>query len=306
MVALSWIAALLATFLAVQPARVPEPRPLAVAQEATIWRELAAIGALDPASRDRTTRITALRVSSPGRDATAIGALVRAKLDALSGAPARLAWELSGSWPYDREASWVAAEVLPNGPLRSRAIVAALGTLEDAARESALTAAQAALAYEVWVAAADALRIDEALSIGRNLHARSHATWSAISLALTTMRAGLADECDAVLAAQLAITPRENSGDLAALWDHRGIASLGAGWEQPGRFALGRAVLHGSTDGAVVLARLDLAAGEFERARAGFRAALIENPASDWARRGWGLSLLPPKAGSNEPEATSW
>ncbi|MCC6406322.1 MAG: hypothetical protein IT453_04080, partial [Planctomycetes bacterium] len=195
---------------------------------------------------------------------------------------------------------------LPKGALRSRAIVTALGSLEDAAREPALATDQAQLAYEVWVDAAEALRFDEALAIGRNLHARSLATWSAISLALTTMRAGLPDECDAVLEAQIAVTPRESSGDLAALWDHRGIAAIGAGWEQPGRFALGRAVLHGSTDGAVVLARLDLAAGEVERARAGFRAALIENPASDWARRGWGLSLLPPKAGSNELEATSW
>ncbi|MCC6405540.1 MAG: hypothetical protein IT453_00140, partial [Planctomycetes bacterium] len=151
MAALSWICALFAGFAAVAPTGAAQPRSVALAQEATIWRELAAIGALDPASRDRNTRVTALRVSSPGRDATAIGALVRAKLDALTGAPVRLAWDLSGAWPYDREASWVAAEVLPKGALRSRAIVTALGSLEDAAREPALATDQAQLAYEVWV-----------------------------------------------------------------------------------------------------------------------------------------------------------
>jgi hypothetical protein len=274
------------------------------AQEATIWRELAAIEALDKDSRDRSVRIAALRVSSPGTDATAVGALVRAKLDALSGRPAVLAWDLSGAWPYDREASWTAAEVLPRGPARSRAVVVALGSLEDAATEPELPRAHAELGYEVWVDAAESLRFDEALAIGRNLHRRAHATWSAISLALTTMRAGLADECDGLLADQIARTTLQ--ADLAVLWDHRGIAALGAGWESAGRFALGRAVLHGSSDAAAVLARLDLAAGRIAAARAGFRAALIENPASDWSRRGWALSLLPPKAGTEGADGTSW
>lgn len=275
------------------------------AQEATIWREIAAIERLERNSSERATRIAALRASSPGRDRSAVGALVRAKLDALTGAPVILAWDLSGPWPYDREASWAAASVLPAGPTRGRALAFALGPLESAAGEPPLSPAEAQLAYEGWVDAADNLRLEEALTIGRNLHARSRATWSAISLALTTMRAGLAEECDAVLAAQIA-QAGNSAADLAALWDHRGIAALGAGWEQPGRFALGRAVLHGSTVAAVVLARLDLAAGKLEAARAGFRAALIENPASDWARRGWGLTLLPPKPGTRAGDAPSW
>ncbi|MCE9594978.1 MAG: hypothetical protein K8S98_12385 [Planctomycetes bacterium] len=274
-------------------------------QESSIWRELASIGALDKDSRDRATRIAALRISSPGRDATAEGALVRAKLAALEGAPVNFAWDLSGAWPYDREASWVAAEVLPKGRQRSRAVLTALGPLEGAPAEPELARDRLELAYEVWVDAADNLRFDEALAIGRNLHSRTHATWSAISLALTTMRAGLSKECDDVLAAQIAIT-KDNPVDLAALWDHRGIAALGAGWEAPGRFALGQALLHGSTDGAVVLARLDLAVGKLDTARVGFRAVLIENPNSDWARRGWGLSLLPTGSGSSATEATSW
>lgn len=280
-------------------------RGIPVAQEATIWREIAAIEKLDPTSRDRATRLTALKVTSPGTDRSAVGALVRAKVAALEGRPRPLDWELSGPWPYDREASWVAAELLPPGPTRGRAVIAALGELEAAPREAPLDGARTELAYEVWVDAAENLRFDEALAIGRNLHSRSHATWSAISLGLTTMRAGLPDEGDAVLAAQIAL-PSTSAADLAALWDHRGILALGAGYEAPGRFALGRAVLHGSSDAAVVLARLDLAAGRLEAARAGFRAAWIENPGSDWARRGFGLTLLPPKSGTGASEATSW
>jgi hypothetical protein len=281
------------------------PTHVSVPQESSIWRELASIGTLAKDSRDRATRIAALRASSPGRDATAEGALVRAKLAVLEGGPIRFAWDLSGPWPYDREASWVAAEVLPKGRLQSRAVLTALGPLEGAAAEPALAPEQLDLAYRVWVDAADELRYDDALAIGRNVHARARATWSAISLALTTMRAGLPEECDGVLAAQIE-RARDNPADLAVLWDHRGIAALGAGWDSPARFALGRALLHGSTDAAVVLARLDLAVGKLDNARVGFRAVLIENPASDWARRGWGLTLLPTRSGSSEAEATSW
>jgi hypothetical protein len=195
--------------------------------------------------------------------------------------------------------------VLPAGPERERAVVAALGNLADAAAQPPLAKQRLELAFQTWIEAANAFRFDAALAIGRNLHARAHATWSAISLSLSLMRAGLPEEGDQVLAAQIAQTI-ETPADLAALWDQRGIAALGAGWERRARTDLGMALLNGSTDGAVVLARMDLAAGRIDAARLGFRGVLYENPQSDWARRGWGLSLLPPSALPTAPLQPSW
>lgn len=290
-----------------RPGQAPEGAP-AVAPQVdwpAIWREVAAISALAPADRTRPERLRTLAAQPAARDASARGALLRATLDRLAGRSAVIAWDLSLTWPYDREEAWLAAELLPAGPERERAVIAALGSLSDADVQPALGARQVELAFQVWITAADAFRFDAALAIGRNLHARSRATWSAISLSLSLMRAGLPEEGDQILAAQIAAAA-QSPADLAALWDQRGIAALGAGWERRARTDLGMALLNGSTDAAVVLARLDLAAGRIDAARLGFRGVLYENPQSDWARRGWGLSLLPPSALPTAPLQPSW
>jgi len=51
--------------------------------------------------------------------------------------------------------------------------------------------------------------------------------------------------------------------------------------------------LIGSRDAALLLAWMDLEHGRLEGARAGFRAALYDDPSGAWALRGWGLALLP-------------
>jgi hypothetical protein len=287
--------------------RAPADAQRAPQDYESIWRELAAIEALDQKDPARAERLQAIANATHERaqENSARGALLRATLARLTRGSASLDWNVEATWPYDREESWFAAAVSSDGRQRSRAVIAALGPLETAASEPALAPFRVQLAFDVWVDAADHLRYDDALAIGRNLHRRERATWSALSFSISCMRAGVPEEGDAALAGQIAASFASPS-DLAALWDQRGIAALGAGWEARGRAALGHALIWGSSDASVVLARLDLAAGRSSDARTGFRAVLCENPASDWARRGFGLSLIPTRAGTRASATPGW
>lgn len=269
--------------------------PLASAAQGSVdwpavWSEVERIEALEARAPDRARSIAQVLQMRAARDAGPRGALLRATLARLQSKPAALG-SVDG-WPFDRRESWLAAKVLPEGPQRAKAVRLALGGPDAPDGLTPLDAGLSRLAFDTWVAAAERLDLDDALAIGRSLHERSRATWSAISLALSLMRAGAIDEADAVLAQQIARTT-EPRGDLAAMWDHRGIVALGAGRERHGRRCLGRALLLGSVDAGVVLARLDLAQGRGDTARVAFRGALLDDSRSDWARRGWGLSLLP-------------
>ncbi len=273
-----------------------------------VWSELSSVELLDAKSPARADRLRELeRIdASLAQEKSARGALLAASFDRLRGNEhALLKWKFTAEWPFDRDESWFAAAVLPIGAQRDQAVVVALGPLENAERDAKLSPSRVRLANDVGVEAANALRYDDALAIQRNLHRRLHEVWSALNLAITDMRAGLVDEGESVLADQIALGTA-NAEDLAMMWEQRGIASIGAGFETRGRTALGHALMWGSTNALVVLARLDLAAGNDSEARTGFRAALCQNPDSDWARRGFGLSLLPPHTGPLASSTPGW
>ena len=97
---------------------------------------------------------------------------------------------------------------------------------------------------------------------------------------------------DAVLADVIA--SQEAAGrPTGDLWSQRGISALAAGDNRRALNYFGRALARGSSNAAVVLARMDLDAGRRRAARIGFRALLWYGEPGAWALRGWGLSLLP-------------
>lgn len=203
----------------------------------------------------------------------------------------------------DLEARWLRLGETPPSPRRAREAVA---LLEDTLGiRGELSAEELRLVWDVGVQEALALRFEDALGVQEALYALYPAAWSASDLELTLRRLGRYGEGDAVLAAQIAreeAAGGSTSPVAADLWSQRGIGALGSGDERRARDYLGAGCARGSADACVVLARLDLAVGRLEEARAGFRALLVSQsetsatpppPASPWAARGWGLSLLP-------------
>lgn len=195
---------------------------------------------------------------------------------------------LVDAWPFDVEESWLAAAVLDDGPQRTAAYGSAL--TEPPPSSDALVAA-----WEYGTrCVTEHLWLDDALFVQELLHGHSQATWSANNWATTLQRAGQVELADAVLAEQ--VERERAAGNTAAVLDltnTRGIHALGRGDEHAARGHLGRALAGGYIDSGLVLSRLDLDRGDLPRARAGFRALLVEPEPHAWALRGWGVALLP-------------
>lgn len=134
-----------------------------------------------------------------------------------------------------------------------------------------------------------------ALPIAEALFARAPAAWSADSLSLTLSRLGEHDRARAVLGPILETTPV--GPEREALLQRRALASLGAGDREAALVDLGAGLAEGSVDAAAVLGMLALREGRVQRARRLFRGILTVTPPGDprqaWARRGWGLTMLP-------------
>ncbi len=184
-------------------------------------------------------------------------------------------------WRLTSRESWMALDALPTGSVRSEVARRCLEVTTGA-----WSPAQISSAYRAGVEAAEDLRLEEAISIQQPLHDRVAEEWSAFNLALSLRRTGLYQRADRVLDEQIA------KGASADLYSQRGLNSLGSGNVKKARTHLGAALARGSMDAAVMLARLDLADGEFHSARAGFRAVLAENSTNAWARRGWGVAQV--------------
>jgi hypothetical protein len=195
--------------------------------------------------------------------------------DRLGAVPGGATWPLSGS------ESWLAARVLPPGVSLGRCILAALD-----AGDGVLSNEQLTIAYGAGVEAAEDLRLGEAIAIQRAVHARAAAEWSAFNLTLSLRRAGDYDGADRVLAEQIERAPSPE------VVSQRGLNALGAGRVELARSLLGTAVARGSRDAALILARLDLAAGRIDAARNAFRALVAQEPPGAWALRGWGVALV--------------
>ena len=256
---------------------------------ATVWADLDRLEAAEPGSAEADT-LRASLAALAAEQATAVrGALLARHLGRLRGAEARPWPEVSGdAWPFAGREGWLAAEVLPPGPERVRAV---LKSMDEAA--PGLDRRYLMTAWSTAVAEARALRLEEgALPIQTRLHAELQAPWTAVNLSLTSMWLDRHDEADRLLADAIAAEAAAGR-PTDDLWSQRGIAALATGDKRRARDYLGRALAGGSANAAVVLARMDLDAGRRRAARIGFRALLWDDNPGAWALRGWGLTLLP-------------
>lgn len=301
---------------------------------ATVLPEHAAAERPAPPARDAvqdewTTRWDTLRrlrnEPLPEAEAAEQMAQLEAASDPNGSAPARVLAELLARWkdPGDPQAaprpglsaaslgltepfrprpsgpeSWAFAEALGDGPARAAQVL--FGLDQSPPHGDPLTYGRRLnLAWSVGVQEAREGRHEQgALPIQRRLHDLYPGAWSAMDLALTLGLLGRREEGDRVLAGEIERerleAGREGAED-PELWNRRGLLALGVGHERLARNYLGRAVRMGSTNAAVVLARLDLVRGRREEALRGFRALSWERGGGAWTQRGYGLSLLSPR-----------
>lgn len=134
-----------------------------------------------------------------------------------------------------------------------------------------------------------------ALPLAEALFARAPAPWSADSLSLTLSRLGRHERARSVLEALLSELPP--GPEREGLLQRRALAALGAGRIDLARQDLGSGLAAGGADAALVLGMMALREGRPDPARALFRAVLVRtaegDPRQAWARRGWGLTMLP-------------
>ena len=254
------------------------------------WDALGALEAMvpgAPGSQERANELAELARDAAGSPR---GTLLRARLDAWAGQPhgpvARELAQVSLADLTPRE-TWLAAEILPGGPARVRAVLDAMQATPELARDELL------LAWNISVEEARALRLTEgALPIQSALHERNQADWSAMDLGLTLARLGDREGLDATLGEAIA-RARAAGSPVADLWSVWGTATAGFGDTERAMDYLGRALAHGSSDAGLVLGLMDLEAGRLAAARRGFRPSILSEPPAAWALRGWGMTLLP-------------
>jgi len=266
------------------------PVPLDEPDWPAVWDDLLRLEALDAGAPEAGGLALDLDRIAQEQGHTPRGELLRHHLARLEGTLPEQPPGFGGgdAWPFEGRESWLAAEVVPPGAPRVRAILRSMDLLAASADGRFVM-----LAWNTAVEEARALRLNEgALPIQTRLHEEFQATWSGLDLSLTWMWLGHHAVSDRLLAEAIAL--EEAAGNPTAdIWSRRGIGALAAGDKRRALDYLGRALARGSSDAAVVLARMDLDAGRRRAARIGFRALSWDEDPGAWALRGWGLTLLP-------------
>ena len=199
------------------------------------------------------------------------------------------------------EPSWVACAILPElapggawafalainrGPALDEALCLGLAQAPDRLLEPLLERG-----YREFLAHSEAARAVPALALAEALHARALAVWSAQNLAIARTRSGAYTGAASVLQEQL--EGQLNLPDRALMASRLSIVQLGEGGLLNARRALGRGLLRGGSDSAIVLGLLALEGGDADRSRRLYRSVLSRDPEQPWAQRGWGLSMVP-------------
>ncbi|QDU84980.1 hypothetical protein Pla163_21000 [Planctomycetes bacterium Pla163] len=168
-------------------------------------------------------------------------------------------------------------------------VAAAKAVLEAlAATTGELSGNQQALGFRLGAALAESGDPTDAAVLQLALHERVGADWSAINATITLMRLGRLDEAAALL---LEHEPR--ASEPADVANYRGLVAMARADVTAARQHFSRALVHGSRDAGLSLARLDLLTGHPSAARAGFRPSVDDAAPHAWALRGWALTLLP-------------
>ena len=184
------------------------------------------------------------------------------------------------------ESAWAFSLALESGPALHTSLTRALETCSDADLSPVLERG-----FAEFMKATDARQVAVAVRLGESLHRRARAVWSAQNLAIAYTRHGdyrAAASCLIdVLAGQITEADRLMLESRLSLvqWGDRGL--LGA------RASLGASLCKGNSDSGIILGLFSLERGQLSRAKALFRSVLGQDPAQPWARKGWGLSMVP-------------
>jgi hypothetical protein len=168
-------------------------------------------------------------------------------------------------------------------------VAAAIAFLE-ALRASAgdVSGPHQALGFRLGAALAESGDLADAAALQLALHARVGADWSAINATITLMRLGRLDDAAALLAEH-----ESRAAAAADVANYRGLVALACADVTLARRHFSRALVLGSRDAGLSLARMDLLGGHPSAARAGFRPSVDDAAPHAWALRGWALTLLP-------------
>ncbi|MFT7668321.1 MAG: tetratricopeptide (TPR) repeat protein [Planctomycetota bacterium] len=214
--------------------------------------------------------------------------MIRAALLALLLSTATGSWKKAGLLAQDT-LDWRSIATIEQDDRRVSAYCQALANVNAAELGQLLQPA-----FNEFMTQNQAFQLEPAQALAEAMHSRARATWSAMSLALVSTRAGASDRAEEVLREQLAGTLE--GPDKIALLERLGLALQGAGFERRALGPLGSSFARGSRDAGVVLGRIALRQGRLDHARAIFRSLLDEEPSPSWALRGWGLSMLPTRS----------
>ncbi len=184
------------------------------------------------------------------------------------------------------ESAWAYSLALEPGSALQDCLVLALKTCPEASLSPVLERG-----FVEFMRVTNARRSQLAVRLGESLHARGRAVWSAQNLAIAYTRNGdykSAGEC-LLRALEGPISARDRGILTSRLslvqWGEAGL--LGA------RTTLGASLCKGNSDSGIILGLFSLERDQFGRAKALFRSVLGQDPSQPWARKGWGLSMVP-------------
>jgi len=182
--------------------------------------------------------------------------------------------------------SWAFSLALEPGDVLNLALVSSLQNCPDGLVEPVL-----ARGFREFMAATDSARAEVAVNLGEALHERAGAVWSAQNLAIAYTRQGSYSEGSECLLAALEVAMSD--ADRRMLESRLCLIYWGEGGHLAARACLGASLCQGNSDSGIVLGLSSLERGRFDRAKTLFRSVLGHDPSQAWARKGWGLSMVP-------------
>ena len=184
------------------------------------------------------------------------------------------------------ESAWAYSLALAPGPALRDCLVLALATCPESALPPVLERG-----YSEFMGATSARRPQLAVQLGESLHARAGAVWSSQNLAIAYTRNGNYRPAEACLQATLLGELSER--DRAVLTSRLSLVQWGEAGLLGARATLGASLCKGNSDSGIILGLFSLERGQLGRAKALFRSVLGQDPSRPWARKGWGLSMVP-------------
>ena len=132
---------------------------------------------------------------------------------------------------------------------------------------------------------------DLAVALAEALHMRADEVWSAQNLAIAYTRQGSYPLAGSTL--KSALTQSMSPADRSMLLSRLSLVYWGQGGLLEARAALGAALCQGNSDSGILLGLSSLERGRYDRAKTLFRSVLGHDSSQPWARKGWGLSMVP-------------